>query len=102
MEGTTQITVSGTPEILGQIFGAGAGVSGYAEMAKLNGSSNINIESDLDTQVYGGGNIAKTSGTTNVNIGNGNHTADIYGGGYLGNVDGTSNVSPVGTSISIG
>lgn len=37
-------------------------------MAKFVGTSNINIETDLDVEVYGGGNIAKTEGTTNINV----------------------------------
>lgn len=93
MQGTSNIEITGTPTINGKIFGAGAGISGYTEMAKLIGNSNINIESNLSTEVYGGGNIAKTEGTTNINITSGNHTGDIYGGGNLGIVEGTANVN---------
>lgn len=93
MTGTSNITITGNPTIKGKIFGAGAGVSGYEEMAKLTGTSNITIESDLSVEVYGGGNIAKTEGTTNININSGNHTGDIYGGGNLGIIDGNTNVN---------
>ena len=93
MEGTSNIVISGTPTIRGQIFGAGAGVSGYDEMAKLTGTSNININSNLSTEVYGGGNIAKAEGTTNVVITSGTHTGDIYSGGNLGTVVGTANMT---------
>lgn len=93
MTGTSNIEIAGTPIIQGQIFGAGQGISGLAEMAKLIGTSNIKIESDLSTEVYGGGNISKTSGTTNIIINSGIHTADIYGGGNLGIVEGNTNVT---------
>ena len=93
MEGTSNIEISGTPRINGEIFGAGAGVSGYSEMAKLTGTSNITLSSDLNTAVYGGGNIAKAEGTTNINIQSGNHTGDIYGGGNLGIITGNTNVN---------
>ena len=95
LEGTSTIQVIGTPTITGQIFGAGQGVSGYEDMAKLTGNSNISIEADLSTDVYGGGNISKTVGKTNVNIKTGTHTGDIYGGGNVGIVDGdaTTNIN---------
>ena len=93
MDGTTNIVITGTPTIKGNIFGAGAGVSGYDEMAKLTGTSNINIYSNLSSEVYGGGNIAKAEGTTNVVITSGDHTGDIYGGGNLGSVAGTANLT---------
>lgn len=91
--GETNIEISGSPAITGQIFGAGEGISGYNDMAKLVGTSTIKISSDLNTEVYGGGNIATTQGNTNVNIENGNHTSDIYGGGNIGKIDGNTIVS---------
>lgn len=91
--GNTNIEISGSPTINGQIFGAGEGISGYTDMAKLVGTSNIKISSDLNTEVYGGGNIATTQGNTNVSIENGNHTSDIYGGGNVGKIDGDSTVN---------
>lgn len=96
MEGTTNINISGTPTINGKIFGAGAGVSGYDEMAKLIGNSNINISSNLTTEVYGGGNIAKTEGNTIININTGDHTGDIYGGGNIGEIEGDTTVNIIG------
>lgn len=93
MEGNSNIEISGTPDINGNIFGAGAGLSNYEEMAKLIGTSNITISSNLDTEIYGGGNNAKTEGTTNINIQNGTHTGDIYGGGNLGAVIGNTTVN---------
>lgn len=96
MTGTSNIEIKGTPTIEGKIFGAGQGISGFEEMAKLIGNSNIKIESDLATEVYGGGNISKTQGNTYINIENGIHTGDIYGGGNLGSIEGTTNVNVIG------
>ncbi len=93
MAGTANIEIIGTPTINGKIFGAGAGVSGYSEMAKLIGSSNIVISADLNVEVYGGGNIAKTEGDTNININDGTHTQSIYGGGNIGQVQGNTTVN---------
>lgn len=93
MEGISTITISGTPTITGNIYGAGMGLTEYENMAKFTGIVTINLNSDLTTNVFGGGNIAKTSGTTNININDGNHTAAIYGGGNVGILDGTSNVT---------
>lgn len=93
MIGTSNIEINGTPTIDGKIFGAGQGISGYDEMAKFIGNSNITIKSDLNTEVYGGGNISVSEGNTYINIENGIHTGDIYGGGNLGIIEGTSNVT---------
>ena len=90
MEGNSAIEISGTPTINGQIFGAGAGVSNYEEMAKLIGTASIAISSDLQTEVYGGGNIAKTEGDIHINIKEGEHTENIFGGGNLGIVTGNT------------
>lgn len=102
MEGESTITISGSPTINGSIYGAGMGLSEYANMAKFTGTTNININTDLSINVYGGGNIAKTIGTTNVNINSGNHTQAIYGGGNVGILEGTSNVQiNGGTSLQV-
>ena len=92
LEGTSNIEISGTPKITGQIFGAGQGFSGRDNMAKLTGNSNVIINTDLSTEVYGGGNISQTVGTTNINIKTGTHTSDIYGGGNVGIVNGDATV----------
>lgn len=92
MVGNSDITISGTPTINGQIYGAGAGVSGYGEMAKLIGQSSITIGANLTKEVFGGGNIAKLSGTSLININSGTHKGYIYGGGNIGILEGTSHV----------
>ncbi len=91
--GTSTITISGSPTITGNIYGAGMGVSGYENMAMLTGNTNVNINSDLSTNVFGGGNIAKTVGNTFININSGTHSADIYGGGNVGILEGTATVT---------
>lgn len=93
MEGNSNIQISGSPVINGEIFGAGAGLSNYENMAKLIGNTSINIYTNLNTSIYGGGNNAKVEGTTNININNGNHLGDIYGGGNLGIINGSTNVN---------
>ena len=92
LEGNSNIEISGNPTITGQVFGAGQGASGYDNMAKLTGNSNVIINTDLSTEVYGGGNISQTVGKTNIDIRGGTHTADIYGGGNVGIVNGDTNV----------
>lgn len=92
MIGTSNIELKGQPIIQGQIFGAGQGISGYNQMAKFIGNSNINIKTDLSTEVYGGGNISVAEGNTYINIESGSHSGDIYGGGNLGIIQGTANV----------
>ena len=101
MEGTSTINIEGTPVINGTIFGAGNGVSGYDEMAKLIGNSNINIYANLDSEVYGGGNIAKVEGNTIVTIIDGTHTEGIYGGGNVGEIQGNTIVNINGGTNTI-
>lgn len=100
VEGNSNIEISGTPTINGQVFGAGQGISDRADMAKLTGSSTIKINTDLSIDVYGGGNISKVEGTTNVNVESGTQTGSIYGGGNLGIINGTTNVTINGGNLS--
>ena len=93
MEGNSVVNISGTPTINGTIFAAGAGLARYSEMAKLIGTSTTNIYSDLSSDVYGGGNNAKVEGSTNINVESGTHTGSIYGGGNLGIIDGDTNTN---------
>ena len=92
MEGESTLTISGSPTINGSIYGAGMGLTNYENMAKFTGTTNININTDLSINAYGGGNIAKTIGTANVNINSGTHMQAIFGGGNVGVLEGTSNV----------
>lgn len=100
MIGTSTLTISGTPTITGEIYGAGMGLSNYENMAKFEGTTNIDINADLTTNVFGGGNISKTIGTTNISINSGTHTSAIYGGGNVGVLEGTSNVTINGGTSS--
>ncbi len=95
--GNTTINVSGSPTITGSIFGAGAGISGLDEMAKLVGNANLNLNSDLTCDVYGGGNIAKVEGNIRLYINSGTHSGSMYGGGNVGIVDGTTIVEVNGS-----
>jgi len=92
MKGNTSIVIKSPAIVKGTIYGAGEGVSGYADMAKLIGNTNIDIQNDISTNIYGAGNISKVEGTTNVKLNSGNLTTDVYGGGNEGSVDGTANV----------
>lgn len=93
MIGNSTINVSGNVNIAGTIYGGGAGIttSGYANSAKLTGTSEVNLSTNLTKSIYGAGNIAIVEGTSNVNIKSGSYT-DVYGGGKVGNVIGTSQV----------
>lgn len=92
MIGNSEINISGNPTITGNIYGAGEGIVGSEGIAKLIGTSKINIDLDLSSNIYGGGSNSNVQGTTNVNINSGNQTGVIYGGGLQGNVVGNSNV----------
>lgn len=100
--GSTNVTINGTPKITGQIYGAGKGLSGYTDMAKLTGNSTININTDTTQDIYGGGRISQMEGNPTINIQKGNHTGNIYGGGNEGKVIGTSTINiNGGTSLNI-
>ena len=100
--GSTNVTINGTPKITGQIYGAGKGLSGYTDMAKLTGNSTINVNTDTTQDIYGGGRISQMEGNPTINIQKGNHTGNIYGGGNEGKVIGTSTINiNGGTSLNI-
>lgn len=90
--GDSEINITGFPTITGNIFGAGAGISGLEEMAKHEGKSVINIDAPLTCDVYGGGNIAKLKGDSEIYINQGEHSGNIFGGGNVGIVDGKTYV----------
>ncbi len=96
--GDTTVSISGSPTITGSVFGAGAGISGLPEMAKLIGTSTINLNADLTCNVFGGGNIAKLTGNVALNINSGTHSGSMYGGGNVGIVDGNTHVYVNGTT----
>ena len=95
MHGTSKVVIKENANILGDVYGAGEGLtdSNYAESARLYGDSNVYLEKDLDVNVYGGGNAASVIGTSNVYINSGNFTKDIYGGGNVGDIEGTSTIT---------
>ena len=95
MYGNSNVIIKDKANILGDIYGAGEGLtdSNYKESAKLYGNSNVYLEKDLEVTVYGGGNASSVVGTSNVYINSGTFTNDIYGGGNVGNIDGTSTIT---------
>ena len=51
MVGNSNIIIKETPNIQGKIFGAGAGISGYEQMAQLTGNTKVTIETDLNIEI---------------------------------------------------
>ncbi len=96
MKGNTYISVTNTPVINGIIYGAGEGIANYAETAKLTGNTNLSLQSNISSSIYGGGNIAGTVGKTNVSVNGGTLLGEIYGGGNLGEVTGESYINLIG------
>ena len=47
MEGKATINISGSPIINGDIYGAGMGIANRSEVAKLTGSTEVNIEANI-------------------------------------------------------
>lgn len=92
MKGNSTINISGNPTITGNIYGAGEGISGMNLMARLVGSSTINIDADLNSTVYGGGSIARVTGNTNIVVDGGTSTGTIFAGGSHGDINGNSSV----------
>ncbi len=54
----------------------------------------------ISGNVYGGGQMAKVDGSTNVDVKSGVVSSDVYGGGAVADVNGNTNVSLVGGQIS--
>ena len=108
MEGKATINISGSPIINGDIYGAGMGIANRSEVAKLTGSTEVNIEANISNHdIYGGGRIsyvqAATNGAevTNVNLKSGTLSGNVYGGCNSANiVNGSTNVTLQGATSS--
>lgn len=102
MYGDTSISITGNQSINGNIYAAGDGVAGlsYLLTARLTGTATVSINNDLNTNVYGGGNIAQTVGNTYINVDTGHLTGTIYGGGNVGDVNGKTNVNINGGQVT--
>lgn len=108
--GNTNVNITGTPDITGNIYGGGAGVDATAseeflEIAKVYGNTNITFNADYTDDnpfrgnIYGGGAKGGVEGNTNVVIKKGVIIGNVFGGsqgqeGYSNKakVVGTTNV----------
>lgn len=100
--GNTNLTITGKPTILGNIFGGGAGLASQAQNAKdtINVNGTITYLSDCEANEFL--DIAKVYGNTNVTINaddDWTFTGNIYGGGAKGAVAGNTNVTILGGII---
>ena len=93
--GNTNVTITGAPDIRGNIYGGGAGVASksdatdeteFREIAKIYGDTNIIFDADYDDEhpfkgnIYGGGAMGGVEGNTNVIIKKGVIVGDVFGG----------------------
>lgn len=108
--GNTNVSITGTPDIAGNIYGGGAGVDAtssdeFLEIAKVYGNTNITFNADYTDDnpfrgnIYGGGAKGGVEGNTNVVIKKGVIIGNVFGGsqgqeGYSNKakVVGTTNV----------
>lgn len=109
--GNTNVTITGAPDIKGNIYGGGAGVDArsateqFLEVARVYGNTNVIFDADYTDEnpfkgnIYGGGAKGGVEGNTNVIIRKGVIVGNVFGGsqgqeGYSNKakVVGTTNV----------
>lgn len=89
--GNTNITITGTPNIQGNIYGAGEGVDAtnteqFLEIARVYGNTNVIFDADYTDDnpftgnIYGGGAKGGVEGSTNVVIKKGVIVGNVFGG----------------------
>lgn len=89
--GNTNVTITGMPDIRGNIYGGGAGVAAtnteeFLEIARVYGNTNITFNADYTDEnpftgnIYGGGAKGGVVGSTNVKIQKGVIVGNVYGG----------------------
>ncbi len=89
--GNTNVTITGTPNFHGNIYGGGAGVEStssgeFLDIAKVYGNTNILFNADYTDDnpftgnIYGGGAKGGVEGNTNVIIRKGVIVGNVYGG----------------------
>lgn len=89
--GNTNVTITGTPNFQGNIYGGGAGVEStssgeFLDIAKVYGNTNILFDADYTDanpfkgNIYGGGAKGGVEGNTNVIISKGVIVGNVYGG----------------------
>ena len=100
--GNSNINISGTPTIIGNIYGAGRGynLNSKPEIAKMTGTSTININGtpSIQGEIFGAGQgiqgmkeMAKLQGDSNMNI-SANLNTSAYAGGNISKTTGNTNV----------
>lgn len=100
-EGTTGIVskVDIYGDVTGTIYGGGKGSANNAAQAAINGSTQVNINSDCTT-VFGGGEIAPVNGGTQVNVNSGT-VGSVFGGNDVsGSINGSTDVNIDGGVIT--
>lgn len=89
--GNTNVTITGAPDIQGNIYGGGAGVDAtneqeFLEIARVYGNTNVVFDADYTDQnpfkgnIYGGGAKGGVEGNTNVVIKKGVIVGNVFGG----------------------
>lgn len=102
--GNTNVTITGIPDIQGNIYGGGAGVDAtneqeFLEIARVYGNTNVVFDADYTDQnpfkgnIYGGGAKGGVEGSTNVIIKKGVIVGNVFGGSQ--GQDGYSNKAKV-------
>ena len=88
VKGDVSITITGSSEIGGNLFGGG-------NQADVLGKTSVimpSAESVINGTVYGGGNESNIEGSTDVKITGGTINGDLFGGGNMGRVTESSKV----------
>ena len=100
--GDSNITISGSPVINGNVYAAGCGydLSSKPYLAQMEGNSNINISGTptINGAIFGAGagltryeDMAKLTGTSNITI-SADLNVEVYGGGNNAKTEGTTNI----------
>ncbi|MBO5413560.1 MAG: hypothetical protein J6A29_04650 [Clostridia bacterium] len=101
--GDSNITISGSPTINGNIYGAGCGedLPSKPNIAQMTGKSQINISGTptIRGQIYGAGagiqgyeEMAKLIGTSTISV-SANLSTEVFGGGNIAKTTGTTNIN---------
>ena len=96
VSGKATINIEGETQVKGSVFGGG-------NESAVNGGTEVNIATSLETvayncdNVYGGGNTADVKGETKVNVTSGKVKTDVFGGGK-----GASTIVDGNVTVNIG
>lgn len=100
--GDSNINISGSPIINGNIYAAGCGynMSSRPELAQMIGTGSIKITGTptINGKIFGAGagvsgyaEMAKLTGNSDIDI-NADLSAEVYGGGNIAKLEGTTNI----------